>query len=138
MRATSTSRSGAYLDADASAAHARLGDRLANERVYLSEVGEQLVDMVAVEGQQRDACRRCAALDPSDDSLPPGVDEANRQREDKEANLGETEPSNLLEDYRPAKDEDDIHIEGDEEQREDIEGERELHPAPPIGVSPDS
>src|SRR5262249_31857992 len=40
----------------------------------------------------------------------------------------EAEPSKLLEDHRPAQDEDDIHVEGDEEQREDIEGQRKLHP----------
>src|SRR5262249_6553662 len=69
-----------------------------------------------------------AWLYPPDDPLAPGVDQSQRQRQDEYDDLDEAEPAELLEDDRPREDEDDIHVEGHEEQREDVERQRELHP----------
>src|SRR5579884_506958 len=67
-------------------------------------------------------------LNPPDDSLPPGIDQTQRQHGDEEDDLDEAEETKLLEDHCPGENEDDIHVEGDEEQRKDIERQRILNP----------
>ena len=69
-----------------------------------------------------------ARLDPTDDSLPPGIYQAYRQRQYEEDDLDISEETELLENHRPGDNEDDVYVEGDEEEREDIESQRILHP----------
>src|SRR5262249_8045995 len=67
-------------------------------------------------------------LDPSDDSLPPGIDQADGQGGDEEDDLDKAEEAQLLEDHRPRQDKDDIHVKGHKQQGEDVKCKGELDP----------
>src|SRR5260370_41100360 len=69
-----------------------------------------------------------ALLYPLDDSLTPGISQAERQDGDEEQDLYEAEETELLKDHGTGENEHDIDIEGNEEQGEDVEGERILDP----------
>jgi hypothetical protein len=69
---------------------------------------------------------RPSALDrlpPRQDSLPPGVGEAEHQDDDERAHADQAADEQIAEDDRPQVKEDDLDVEGDEEQGVDVEGD---------------
>src|ERR1035437_8626627 len=60
-------------------------------------------------------------LPPRQDSLPPRVAETEHQDEDERAHANQAADEQVAEDDRPQIEEDDLDVEGDEEQRVDVE-----------------
>src|SRR5206468_8794199 len=74
--------------------------------------------------------RRPAASAPLERALAPDVGEAERQHEHEDRHLDEAEHPERAEDHRPGIEEDHLDVEDDEEDRGQVELDRE---APPRG-----
>ena len=64
---------------------------------------------------------------PFERSLPPLVDEADREHGEEDHHRPEAEPADLAEGDRPRKEEGDLEVEDDEEDRDQVEAHVELH-----------
>src|SRR5690349_20898626 len=65
---------------------------------------------------------------PGEHALAPGVPETDQEDRDEQQHADETAKEQVLEDHRPEEDEDDLDVEGDEQQRIDVEREAEAAP----------
>ena len=73
---------------------------------------------------------------PSQVSLPPGVELADEQDRKKDADHDHARHFDRPHADRPQVDEDDLHVEGDEQQRVEVEGEAEADQVSPIVSMP--
>src|SRR2546427_9510609 len=67
-------------------------------------------------------------------ALPPDVGEGHHQDRDEDQALDEGQRAELAEDDRPGQEEHRLHVEDDEDQREDVEADVELDPGRARGV----
>src|SRR4051812_26403756 len=71
---------------------------------------------------------------PGEYALAPGVPESNQENRDEHQHADEAANEQVAEDHRPQVDEDDLNIEGDEQQRIDVEREAEAAPRVAEGI----
>lgn len=73
-------------------------------------------------------------LHPPQDTLAPGIHQAQEENEDKDAHFNEPEARVSLKLRRPWKDEHRLHVENDEEQGEDVIADLALRPTLAYGI----
>src|SRR5271154_2734604 len=64
---------------------------------------------------------------PFESALLPFVDESHHEDSEEDEHCDETEPADVLQDHRPGKEEGDLQVEEDEEDRHEVVAHVELH-----------